>query len=161
MVRFKNRYLCFEIDYETHNRPTGTARVSLTIPELASIVREHVRENFGDYGLGSILGAFTVKYFSSFTNVGIIRVARDHYHMIWSALTFINYIKGTRCMVRVIHLSGTIKKSQLAAIKHDRSMIHRLTALAAKDPGSGISISKVQVEKMLRDSENSIKSLEP
>ena len=59
MVRFKNRYLCFEVVYEGGiNSATSSAGENLTASEFASIIRDQVQENFGDYGSGNTLGAF-------------------------------------------------------------------------------------------------------
>lgn len=48
----------------------------------------------------------SVKYFSSYTNIGIIRVSREHYQLVWSALTFITQVKSRFCLFRVLHLGG-------------------------------------------------------
>jgi len=48
----------------------------------------------------------SVKYYSSLTGLGIIRVSRDKYTIVWAALTFITEIKNENCLIRVVHLGG-------------------------------------------------------
>ncbi|KAJ7841773.1 hypothetical protein B0H13DRAFT_2255794 [Mycena leptocephala] len=76
-----------------------------------------------------------VKYYSPTTNICIIRVGRDHHKIAWGALTLITAIEGTRYIPNVIHLSGTIKHAQLAAISHNREVIARYRA-QAKTPSA-------------------------
>jgi len=85
-----------------------------------------------------------VKYLSPATNLAIIRCSRSTENLVRAALTFIRQIKGTDCCIRVLHISGrsflpfstfinqgsfytlftgTIRKTQQAAIMHDRSLI--------------------------------------
>jgi hypothetical protein len=43
--------------------------------------------------------------------------------MIWTAMTFITRLKGRDCILRVLHVSGTIKKAQMATIRIDREKL--------------------------------------
>ncbi|KAI8848877.1 hypothetical protein BC829DRAFT_393242 [Chytridium lagenaria] len=94
MVRFKNRYLLFEVTYAN-----GLIHETLHAGNFANAIRDSVELNFGDIGLGSIAGSFVVKYFSPYTGVGIVRVARDHVKMVWAAMTF-------KCRISVVHVGG-------------------------------------------------------
>lgn len=77
----------------------------------------------------------SVKYYSPTTNICIIRVARDHHRIAWGALTLLTGIEGSRYIPNVIHLSGTIKHAQLAAISHNREVVARYRA-QAKTPSA-------------------------
>ncbi|KAG0328958.1 hypothetical protein BG000_000261 [Podila horticola] len=153
MVRFKNRYLLFEIIYadtplgytsipalttsalDVANQPSGgespfgdTGRNNCRLPPLANkdlvfALKDSIAENFGDYGAGLTQRPLTLKYFSPHTNIGIIRISREELHIVWGALTFIKELKGRSCMIKVIHTSGTIKKCQLTTIRYDRDRI--------------------------------------
>lgn len=131
MVRQKNRWLLFEIIYDPDSRgnhvdglPFQTpSSSSLSQQTLSNILRDVIQLHFGPYGSGCIAGSFALKYFSPLTNTGILRIHRDHARMAWAALSFIRTIDGKSCMLRVVHLSGTIKKCQLAAIQRDRHVI--------------------------------------
>ncbi|ORX88552.1 hypothetical protein K493DRAFT_341204 [Basidiobolus meristosporus CBS 931.73] len=139
MVRFKNRYILFEILFEetngskaTHLQPTHPFDTPLNTRTLQNLFKEQIVLNFGDYGQGCLGSSLQVKYFSPYTNIGIARVARDHYHTLWATLTFITSIEKQDCLFRVIHLGGTIKSCQQAAIKYDRELLLKLQQILSK-----------------------------
>ncbi|KAJ7193795.1 hypothetical protein GGX14DRAFT_701029 [Mycena pura] len=146
MVRFKNRWLLVELipvaspDSSTSTTTTTTKR--LDGQKIWAALKQSVLTNFGDVGWGSvglsINGApayILLKYYSPTTNICIIRVARDHHKIAWGAVTLLTSIEGSRYIPNVIHLSGTIKHAQLAAISHNREVVARYRA-RAKTPGA-------------------------
>ncbi|KAK3831772.1 MAG: hypothetical protein JOS17DRAFT_684277 [Linnemannia elongata] len=170
MVRFKNRYLLFEIVYA--DTPLGwtsiPASTSLALPNatqpgeaadqnLLFALKDSIAENFGDYGAGLTQRPLTLKYFSPHTNVGILRISREEMHIVWGALTFINQLKGRPCIIKVIHTSGTIKKCQLTTIKYDRDriMFLRNQAQLLKD-----SQAYTQLGLAYKESADEVNSLE-
>ncbi|KAI8810208.1 hypothetical protein BJ742DRAFT_801030 [Cladochytrium replicatum] len=131
-MRIKHRYLLFEVIYlPIPNSTVTTKRQSfivegVTASTIAEVVRESIALNFGDRGMGLCQSSLQVKYFSHFTNLGIVRVGRDHARMVWGALTFVNLIGRNRCIIRVQHVGGTIKSCQEKALELDRSMLRTL-----------------------------------
>ncbi|KAA8901443.1 Rpp14/Pop5 family-domain-containing protein [Sphaerosporella brunnea] len=120
-------------------------------PELATLIRGTLSTNFGDWGAGVAValryslhlpllpkrreGLITwrvVKYFSPAASTGIIRVGREHYRLVWAALTYVPELKGGRpCLL--VHVSGTIKKAELETVrgaKKDISLAQGSTAQA-------------------------------
>ncbi|KAJ7154181.1 hypothetical protein C8R46DRAFT_1118931 [Mycena filopes] len=135
MVRFKNRWLLVEFipaTIPTPNAPQAQAS-SLDSQKIWAALRQSVVSHFGDVGWGSVGLSISVKYYSPTTNICIIRVARDHHKIAWGALTLLTDIEGTRYIPNVVHLSGTIKHVQLAAIAHNREVVARYRA-EAKTP---------------------------
>ncbi|KIM36084.1 hypothetical protein M413DRAFT_20638 [Hebeloma cylindrosporum] len=135
MVRFKNRWILVEFIPITQ----GTAQLgkstvgsanSIDGKAIWSALKQSVLNNFGDTGWGAVGLSLTVKYFSPTTNICIIRVARDQHNIAWGALTLLTSIDGTRYLPNVVHVSGTIRHAQLAAIAHNREVIARYRALA-------------------------------
>ncbi|KAI6108902.1 hypothetical protein EDD16DRAFT_1711705 [Pisolithus croceorrhizus] len=147
MVRFKNRWFLVEfitVSTESSQQP------SLDNKQIYSALRQSVVSNFGDTGWGavgtsltgmsshslkSLLSDCAVKYFSPTTNICIIRVARDEHKLAWGAITLLTSVNGVRIIPHVVHVSGTIKHTQLAAIKHNREVISRFRA-RAKNPAA-------------------------
>lgn len=121
MVRFKARYLLFEILFEEE----GVVIDSLSAGSIASAIRESIELHFGPHGSG-LTTSMNVKYFSPLTNLGIVRIGRDHHRMLWAALTFMNSLKKLSCCIRVIHLGGTIKSTQKQAIEYNKRKIKEL-----------------------------------
>ena len=67
-----------------------------------------------------------VKYYSPYTNVAILRVSRDHFRHVWTALTFMTNIKSRPCIIRVLHVGGTIKLVQNQALVQNKQMLVEL-----------------------------------
>jgi ribonuclease P/MRP protein subunit POP5 len=55
-----------------------------------------------------------------------VRVSRDHYRLVWAALTFIRELGGRECIVTVRRVSGTIKKAEEEIIRRDKNAIRRV-----------------------------------
>lgn len=102
MVRFKNRYILFQLHWKD-----GKIDDSLDEPALLAVFRESIRQNFGDFGLGGALVSFqgtsrafhrpilmisileklfniqiAVKYYNRWTNMCLIRCSRDQYRQV-------------------------------------------------------------------------------
>jgi ribonuclease P/MRP protein subunit POP5 len=70
-----------------------------------------------------------VKYFSPATSTAIVRVSRDHYRLVWAALTFSTQLPKPvfqqPCVFQVVKVSGTIRKAEEAAIRRAQLSIRR------------------------------------
>ncbi|KAJ8102067.1 ribonuclease P/MRP protein subunit [Lipomyces tetrasporus] len=89
--------------------------------------RDAVNRNFGDLGAGLVRASVSLKYFSEATSTGIIRVSRDHYRIVWAALTFLNEISGVKVMITVDHVSGTMRKCEKVAISKSIKVVRELS----------------------------------
>jgi hypothetical protein len=49
---------------------------------LLAVFRDSLQQTFGDYGLGSALASFQVKYYNPISNVCMIRCSRDEYRKV-------------------------------------------------------------------------------
>ncbi|KAI0478471.1 ribonuclease P/MRP protein subunit [Xylariaceae sp. FL0804] len=150
MVRIKERYLLVNILYPSElgrrddlpdvvalNQPTTE---QLTPSLLLRGVRAEVAALFGDYGSGAVEGGGlsdwaltvdvidfkTVKYLSQATSTVILRTSRSSYRFVWTALAFMNSVpvrNGKPCVFRVVHVSGTMRKTEEEAIRRARNLI--------------------------------------
>ncbi|WVF70814.1 hypothetical protein IAT40_005608 [Kwoniella sp. CBS 6097] len=121
--------------------PTGRLDINLG-DEGASIIYKAVRaittEVFGDEGWGRIASSFRVLYHSPLTSITFLRIARNHYRLLWSALTFLTTLPASSpksvlsstsangqvaVIPRVIAVSGTIRKLQNRGISYHRSIV--------------------------------------
>ncbi|KAH9902383.1 hypothetical protein C8Q73DRAFT_785074 [Cubamyces lactineus] len=134
MVRFKNRWLLVEflpIPAPTPGRPSvALSQEELTSKQVWAALKQSVITHFGDTGWGAVGSSLTIKYFSPRTNLCIIRVARDPHKIAWASVTLLNAIDGRKYIPHVVHVSGTIKQAQLAAIRHNREIVARYRARA-------------------------------
>ena len=71
---------------------------------------------------------WSVNYYSPSTSTAIIRCPRDHYAMVWAALTYITRLPkpiDIPVVIRVIRVSGTIKKAEEEVIRRSQLIIKR------------------------------------
>ncbi|KZV98730.1 hypothetical protein EXIGLDRAFT_727057 [Exidia glandulosa HHB12029] len=142
MVRFKNRWLLVEFIHVPEQPKPNTAPAqppALDSKKIWAALKQSILKHFGEIGWGAVSTSLTVKYYSPTTRVCIIRVARDHHQIAWAGATLLSQIDGAKFIPHVVHLSGTIKHTQLAAIKHDKIVIARLRAKAAQATKNGIA----------------------
>ncbi|KAK6338040.1 hypothetical protein TWF696_001511 [Orbilia brochopaga] len=134
MVRVKQRYLLFTILYPAASSATSLPQsmafcqpspASLTRTTLAAAIRASILTNFGDWGIGQA-GSFAVKYFSPATSTGILRITRPHYRTLWAALTFLRDLAGHPVVIKVVRVSGTIRKAETEAVKLAEETIRRV-----------------------------------
>ena len=145
MVRIKHRYLLLNILFPESSDPASNSnssfaeRFSLALhsptpsqfqaASLVSLIRDSVAELFGDYGVGIIAG-LKVVYFSPATSTAIVRCPRASYRLVWAGLTFVDSLPGARrggereaCVIRVVRVSGTIRKAEEEAVRRARREI--------------------------------------
>src|SRR4051812_2809084 len=138
MVRIKQRYLLLNFLY-----PSAHASTRSTIPASFSFqkptpdyvdagrfvahLRNHISLLFGDYGLGVSLSSLKVVYFSTATSTAILRVPRNHYRLVWAALSHMTALpapkgggNGEACVVHVARVSGTIRKAEEELVRRAR-----------------------------------------
>ena len=132
MVRLKHRWLIIEVIYpnDASAVPFSGPSNNTTAKTLLDIIRRQISYNFGDHGSGLVSASLSVPYFSWATSTGIVRVSREHYRIVWAALTFIRELGGRECLITVRRVSGTIKKAEEELLRRDK------TALDAVKTGS-------------------------
>lgn len=142
MVRVKFRYLVVNFLY-----PVPTAESKAPLPDLVQIhsptpdafhpgllirmIRDEVEELYGEYGMGMVSAGLKVNYYSPSTSTAIIRCPRDHYEMVWAALTYITRLPkpiDLPVVVRVVRVSGTIRKAEEEVIRRSQHIIKRAKA---------------------------------
>ncbi|KDQ59026.1 hypothetical protein JAAARDRAFT_68592 [Jaapia argillacea MUCL 33604] len=154
MVRFKNRWLLVEFIPSAQIVPSREPE-PLTSRQIYSALKESVVSNFGDTGWGAVGFSLTVKYYSPMTNICIIRVGRDQHRIAWGAVTLLDAIEGRKVIPNVVHISGTIKHTQLAAIEHNRVVVARYRASVKQ-----AAASQDSYEQFLNTSTREIEALQ-
>lgn len=66
-----------------------------------------------------------------------MRCAREHFRIVWAALTLLREVGGRAAVVRVVHVSGTIKKVERAAVARAQADIARVRGEGG-DGGGGV-----------------------
>jgi ribonuclease P/MRP protein subunit POP5 len=156
MVRVKHRYLLLNILFPEGSAAASSSGSTAPLPltfhsptplhfqavSLLHLIRESVAELFGDYGVGTIAG-LKVMYFSPATSTAIVRCPRASYRLVWAGLTFVDSLPGPRrggereaCVIRVVRVSGTVRKAEEEAVRRARRAIITVKMLEQED-GSG------------------------
>jgi ribonuclease P/MRP protein subunit POP5 len=117
MVRFKNRYLLFELQFEDQQ-----VDESLTSFDVFRTLRECLQLNFGDFSAGALLTSLNVKYFNALTNLCIVRSSRDNHDIVRATASMMKSIKNRNVSLTCVHVSGTIRSCQEAAIRYNQQV---------------------------------------
>jgi len=112
---------------------------------LAYLIKTSVAELFGDYGIGMISGSLKIIYLSTATSTAIIRISRDHYRIVWAALSFVTNLPkpiNTPCVIQVVRNSGTIRKAEEEAIRRAKEYVSRAQRATRTWGNAGIDLLK-------------------
>ncbi|KAL4419534.1 hypothetical protein ABPG77_005765 [Micractinium sp. CCAP 211/92] len=109
MVRFKNRYMLFEVCWKD-----GRYDDTITEAALLATFRDSLQQNFGDFGLGCALASFQVKYYNPVSNLCIVRCSRDEYRQVWATLCLLTEVHHRAVLLRLLRLTGTVAACQKA-----------------------------------------------
>lgn len=90
-----------------------------------------------------------VNYYSPSTSTAIIRCPRDHYEMVWAALTYITKLPRLDIPVvcRVLRVSGTIRKAEEEVIRRSQKIVKRAKAIEGRGTDPMLSSIEKSVEK--------------
>jgi ribonuclease P/MRP protein subunit POP5 len=86
-------------------------------------------------------------YLSPATSTAIIRVARDHYRLVWATLAFVTRLPkplNTPCVIQVVRNSGTIRKAEEEAIRRAKASVVRAKQALRRDGSVGVDLFKEQ-----------------
>lgn len=115
MVKFKSRYILLEILSNQTTQTTSFPSLRLKPETLADRINKEVNSLYGDRGTGLLKSNFQVKYLNEITNLVIIRVSRDFFPKLHLVLTLMKSIENKEVRVKILHVSGTIKKIEEVA----------------------------------------------
>lgn len=177
MVRVKFRYLVVNFLYPEPLSKSRTVLPDLVqihspTPDafnagaLVRLVRDAVEDLYGDYGSGMVSSSLkgrtqnptthssctdfrAVNYYSPSTSTAIIRCPRDHYEMVWAALTYVTKLPRVDIPVvcRVVRVSGTIRKAEEEVIRRSQKIVKRARAWEGRGTDPMLNSIEKSVEK--------------
>lgn len=121
MVRFKNRYILYEVIWKDNK-----ADESINEAGLLNVFRDSLALNFGDHGVARSAMSLSVKYYNPVTSLCMVRCGTEEYRQVWCALSMINDISNRRVMLHFLHLGGTLRTCQQAAVDYNRRLLEGL-----------------------------------
>jgi ribonuclease P/MRP protein subunit POP5 len=123
IMRFKNRYLLYEVIFEDNKIDE-----SINAGFVYKLLKDNIIYNLGELTWGLILQSYQVKYYNPLTNLLILRAPRDHYKLIQFCATCVTKIKHRSTTMKLIHLGGTIRSCQKAALLHNKILLNQVFA---------------------------------
>ena len=94
--------------------------LSLQSYQLLVSLREAILFHFGDLVVGRLNQSLGVRYLNTLTNLAIIRCARADHRAVGATLSFITSLRNRGVIIKTVHLAGTIRSCQKAAVKLQR-----------------------------------------
>jgi ribonuclease P/MRP protein subunit POP5 len=91
-----------------------------------------------------------VIYLSTATSTAIVRVSRDHFRLVWVALSFVTKLPkpfDDPCVIQVVRNSGTIRLAEEEAIKRARDFVRRARSSSQEVGLEQVLRSAVEVEE--------------
>ncbi len=158
-MRFKHRYFLYHLHFDD-----GKTDSSLQSGYLYKVIKDAVHANFGEYGLGNSLQGLQVKYYNSATNLLIVRAARSEYRLVEASITFIQTLKNRDVNFLLLHIGGSIRSCQKAAIELNQSILTQLwKQRKMTHPNTGKPLNEEAEKKMAEmkeETENEIRATE-
>lgn len=150
MVRVKNRYLLLELHWQTGSTVSPLSSSlsspptfpSVTNSQLYRLLSQTIQTNFGDFGAAQC-AALSVKYWNAATRICIVRAPRAASRIVQAAVTLITEVKRRRCVFRTLHLAGSMRTCQKAALKHNLKQLRALHLPQDILPLAGVSVAAV------------------
>lgn len=102
-----------------------------------------------------LLTRCAVNYFSPSTSTAIIRCPRDHYEIVWAALTYVTKLPRADVPVvcRVLRVSATIRKAEEEVIRRSQKIVKRAKAWDNKGADPMLNSIEKSVEKERRSND--------
>lgn len=116
-------------------------------PHVLRLLRAQIQLLYGEHGLASCSPGLAVKYFSNATATFIVRCRREVVRLVWGAVCFVKGlgVLGERApggrrgagksaaegeiVMRVVRVSGTMRKCQEEAVRRARGLLGRVRGL--------------------------------
>ena len=171
-MRFKNRYLLIQLIPTIS--PTA-ALPSLSSSSIYRDLRHSLLLNYGEFGYGVCSGSLQVKYCNSRTGLLLVRCSRDDWQLVRQSMAMLRELSGeqskerTSVVSKVIHVSGTIRRSQKVAVAWTRQLLleqwtRRTEMKAGKASEEGrvreATTLSAEAEGVMREAEREISQLE-
>ncbi|KAK1118415.1 hypothetical protein K0M31_015114 [Melipona bicolor] len=105
MVRFKNRYILFEINFGDNSKKP----VQLKVTALHNAIQQKVQQLYGDFGIAAIKAGFSAKYCNAHTKIAIVKSRHGPHKFLINAIPIIKDIAGRLVSVKILYVGATIK----------------------------------------------------
>ncbi|XP_078034711.1 POP5 ribonuclease P/MRP subunit [Augochlora pura] len=129
MVRFKNRYLAFEITLGDNI----DKQFPLKITTLHLAINQKVQKLYGDFGVAAIKAGFSAKYCNEHTRIALVKTRHGPHKFLLKAIPLINDIAGRLVSVKILYVGATLKHCFLFIKRHQQKKLERVWSTLKTD----------------------------
>ncbi|XP_043254732.1 ribonuclease P/MRP protein subunit POP5 [Colletes gigas] len=122
MVRFKNRYIAFEITLgDKSDKP-----FPLKITSLHNAIQQIVEKLYGDFGVAAIKAGFNAKYCNAHTRIALVKTRHGPHKFLLKSLPRLNDIAGRLVSVKILYVGATMKHCFLFIKKYQQKKLEKM-----------------------------------
>ncbi|XP_048262127.1 ribonuclease P/MRP protein subunit POP5-like [Bombus terrestris] len=122
MVRFKNRYIIFEITVgDKSNKP-----LQLKTMILHNAIQQKVQQLYGDFGVAAIKAGFSAKYCNIHTKIALVKTRHGPHKFLLKAIPIINDIAGRLVSVKILYVGATLKHCFLFIKRYQQQKLEKV-----------------------------------
>ncbi|XP_031833915.1 POP5 ribonuclease P/MRP subunit [Nomia melanderi] len=122
MVRFKNRYIAFEITLGDKS----DKQFPLKITTLHYAIQQKVQQLYGDFGVAAIKAGFSAKYCNEHTRIALVKTRHGPHRFLLKSLPLINDIAGRFVSVKILYVGATLKHCFLFIKKYQQTKLEQV-----------------------------------
>ncbi|KAF3426116.1 hypothetical protein E2986_08938 [Frieseomelitta varia] len=122
MVRFKNRYIAFEITFGDKSKKP----VQLKATTLHNAIQQKVQRLYGDFGVAATKAGFSAKYCNIHTKIAIVKCRHGPHKFLLNAIPVINDIAGRLVSVKILYVGATMKHCFLFIKKFQQQKLEQV-----------------------------------
>nr|XP_003707449.1 PREDICTED: ribonuclease P/MRP protein subunit POP5-like [Megachile rotundata]XP_012150269.1 PREDICTED: ribonuclease P/MRP protein subunit POP5-like [Megachile rotundata]XP_012150270.1 PREDICTED: ribonuclease P/MRP protein subunit POP5-like [Megachile rotundata] len=122
MVRFKNRYITFEITpADKSDKP-----FPLKLMALHVAIQQKVSQLYGDFGAAAMKAGFTAKYCNIHTKIALVKSRHGPHKFLLKTIPIINDIAGRLVSVKILYVGATLKHCFLFIKKYQQQKLEQI-----------------------------------
>nr|CAG4641308.1 EOG090X0GYO [Eulimnadia texana] len=110
MVRFKNRYLVFEITPTNSGQMDPLNPYMLNSTDLYHAVMDVVEQIHGEFGAAAVNNGIDAKYCNEHTRMAVLRVRHGPHRLVSSSLPFLKKIGNRTVVLHSLYTGATLNK---------------------------------------------------
>ncbi|XP_034192767.1 POP5 ribonuclease P/MRP subunit [Osmia lignaria lignaria] len=122
MVRFKNRYITFEITLgDKSDKP-----FPLKVTTLHNAIQQKVQQLYGDFGTAAIKAGFNAKYCNARTKIALVKTRHGPHKFLLKSIPVINDIAGRLVSIKILYVGATLRHCFLFIKKYQQQKLEQI-----------------------------------
>ncbi|KAF9600699.1 hypothetical protein IFM89_011370 [Coptis chinensis] len=136
--------MVMEIFLDPNNDIGKEDPIIVTSYNVTKAVKDSILLNFGECGLATTMGSFSVTYVNPITKLCIMRVSRETFQNVWAAITMVRIIGNCPVTFNLLDSTGSLKVLKSTALKCDEAKFEQYKQLVGDDKLTAETTQKMQ-----------------